>query len=436
MAVARDNAEKKQENNTTIQSITFDGLKNTGEHVIIRELINMEGKDFSSANWEIEKNRFESLDLFASVSMEVEEKEQGLELKYSFKELPSFIPFVAVKITDQNGWMFGPAVAFLNLMGSGIRLEAFARTTVYPDFFASNEYLLYITSQWLGSLPIEYEIFIVQNDTFNSLKMYDETSLSANSDFFHRITRNFKILYTGEIFWVKHDDMNPDFTVGDYGSSMFLSESGSDIVPKLGAGILWDTRDKLLNPHYGIFQELRISKYGGFLGGPADYMELLFDFRGFYTIKKKNIFHASVLGQWRPGEMGAYDYFNVGGTNTLRPYSPTPELYGQHELLGTIEYRYEFFDRINFSILGFNLFVGLQWVIGSDIAVLWDNETSFNDGRLHAGFFTGFHILIPGVDRFRIEMGIVNAGQKSMDIKFGYTMGLYEKSKVQRWSVR
>jgi outer membrane protein assembly factor BamA len=418
-----------------ITEIRIEGLSTTREETVRRELRHHIGETFREEIWQKEKARFESMDIFATSELTVTENNQGTILTYGFTELPFFIPFIAMKVTDQNGWMAGPAIAFLNMLGRGIRLELFARATIVPEFFRARELLFTISNRWIGSLPLEYDVFIVYNDLYNSLKLFDETSVTGNFDFFYRLTPNFKILATTEFYWVREDQANQNFTAGAFTSPLFLG-SENDYWVKLGFGASYDCRDRTINPHNGIYQEVRFSQYGGFLGGPADYREVLFDFRGYYTAFSHHIFHLSLLGQYRPGTMGAYDFYHVGGTNTLRTYSPEPEFFGQHEFLATFEYRWEIIERLNFTLFGFNLFFGLQWVFGTDQAVLWDSDDTIGMGRYYGGYFTGAHLLFPGFRRMRIEFGIHGDETKEAKVAFGFTFGLWEKATVQRWRVR
>lgn len=419
----------------TVTSVHISGLEITREPLIRRLLTNRTGRAFSADDWISERNRLEGLGIFSDISLNVSPSDSGVNLEYRFRELIPVIPFLSLKITDQNGYMTGPAIAFLNMFGHAERLEAYYKTSVYPDAFSAAEYMLYLQSKWVSSLPLEYEIFLVHNDSYNSLKLYNESSYMLTADFYYRLTRRFKIIYTDDLFYVKHDPHNEIFSPG--GMDMFLSSGASDIVPKIGFGILWDSRDNLVNTHRGIYQELRFSQYGGCLGGPADYREFLNDTRIFFTLAKHSIFSTSLLFQYRPGRMGAYDLFHIGGTNTLRTYTADPGRFGQHELLFTEEYRYEFFDRLHFTLFNQRLFIGLQWVAGTDIGVLWNSSDRPDDGRTYAAFYTGLHILFPGFNRIRLEWGF-HRGEGAGDrrIKFGFTAGLWEKSVVQRWRVR
>ena len=432
-AVYLYSAEKKSEG--VIREIRFSGLIYTKGYVVRRELYHREGGKYNPEMWIKEKNALEGLDLFTGVSLKVIEEEDGIVLNYIFTELFRFIVFPSVKRTDLDGWLAGPAVAYLNLFGTDTRLEAYARTTA-ADPFATNELLLEMSSPWLLSLPMEYVIGFMKTDSYNSLKEFEENSFNGTVNFYYRMFPFLRVICNAEILSVEVDSRNSRFSPDGIERESFFSSSGYDVVPKAGIGLALDTRDRRLNPHRGMYQELRISQSGGFIGGDGNFTEYLFDLRGWLAFFKRHIFHGSFLGQYRPGEIGVYDYYHAGGTNSLRTYSPEPGIFGQHEAIFTLEYRYEIIGRYAFSFLDFNFYLGLQAVAGTDQVWLWKKEYAFRDADYYGGYYAGIHILAPGFDRLRIEGGFHDPDLKDWSLKFGFSIGLWEKSEVQRWRKR
>ena len=132
--------------------------------------------------------------------------------------------------------------------------------------------------------------------------------------------------------------------------------------------------------------------------------------------------------------MGAYDFLHVGGANTLRTHGINPDFYGQHEVISTTEYRMEFFEREPFEVFGSHLYFGFQWVLGADAIFQWRRA----QGRpvMLTSVYTGPHILFPGFDRIRIEIGINNLEQGLDKLAYGISIGLFEKLIMQRQRVR
>ena len=197
---------------------------------------------------------------------------------------------------------------------------------------------------------------------------------------------------------------------------------------------MYKEREKYFNPHHGQYYELSISQFGGLLGGPANYQELLGDMRFYIPAWGSDIIVLSALGRYRPGRKGAYDYLHAGGANTLRTYGLRPDFYAHHEVLTTLEYRWEFFERSTFEVFGNHFYYGLQWVFGTDTAMQWRTP----DGKpvfIHS-LYMGPHLLFPGIDRFRVEFGINQLGHGLDKVAFGINIGLFDKSFMQRQRIR
>ena len=105
----------KQYDLVKVGDIKFEGLKKTKEFVVTRELIHKSGKAFYCDSWIKEQKNLEGLDVFSSINLSFIKNEGRLNLTYSFEELPSYIPFVGGKKTDQDGLIVGPAFISMNL---------------------------------------------------------------------------------------------------------------------------------------------------------------------------------------------------------------------------------------------------------------------------------------------------------------------------------
>lgn len=418
-----------------IHSITTEGLHRTLPRVVTRHIRQRTGHPFDCAVWEREKIDWENLEIFAFIDVTATATAEGLNIVYTFQELPRFFAFPAAKATDLQGWSLGPGASMLNILGRDIRLDFYIRTTVAPTPFLATEYMLYAQSHWIGALPIEWILQLTHVDSFNPILEFDERSFIFELELYHRIFSHFKLLYTADLQAISHDTSVTAFTPkAGVSHEMFLSDSDWDYVPKLGAGIAFDSREKIFNPHRGIYQEFRLCQYGGFIGGPANYLELLTDFKGYVPAFNNDILALSALGRYRPGTMGAYSFFYVGGSNTLRAYDTNSENYGQHELLSTAEYRLEFFERHPLNVWDSNVFYGLQWVFGADVAMLWHPEET--TPKTLMSLYTGLHILFPGFDRLRIEVGVHNFDDGLQHLQYGLSLGLYEKTLMQRQRIR
>jgi len=424
------------ETNKKIIKIEHRGLKKTKESTVNYYLIHKEGGPYDPAIWEVERNSLIDLDIFADVQLEVNDTEEGIVLIYKYKELPAYIIFPAMKRTDQDGLLIGPGLAFTNIFGEGIHQELLNRFTAVPEPLRAKEFLSYTYIPEMEWLPFITEITVNYFQSYNSLKLYDEKSLYSEANFIYRFTKKIKIEMSGSSLWVRHDPDSPVFTSGDKSISMFQGRGGWDFLPSLGTGIIYDTRQRIMNPHYGFYNELKASVYGEKLGGDSDYMEYIYDFRGYIPVLDKHIFHANFLARYRPGTIPGYELYHIGGINSLRAYEPDPSICGQHEVLWTIEYRYELFTNRQISLFDLHAYYGFQLVLGMDNALYWFPGEDSSSGHYLNSFFAGIHLLVPALERVRLEFGFHGPYRDENEIRFGINLGWYEKAYTQRRRVR
>ncbi|MDB5049941.1 MAG: hypothetical protein JWO30_3012 [Fibrobacteres bacterium] len=388
-----------------------------------RELRNRIGERFTCANWQAEQARLEDLDIFAEVSLQTAPaKDSGVVLTYAFRELPPYIPFVAVSKTEQDGLSLGPALASLNFLGQGVRAEFITRFGGTTEFQAS------LSSTRLLDLPLKYDFAVLRVDSYNRFESFHEDSWRIKLDMAQGLGEMglpdpAYLIYAGELFLLQD---------GKGDSGILLSGNG-DFVPRLAAGLLWDGRDRRHNPRRGLYQELRVTQNGGFLGGPADYREWLSDTRAYLPWQTRNTLVLGDLYQFRDGILGSsfgrYDRFHAGGVNTLRGYG-NDAFQGKSEIVFTIENRTDLVRKRTLRLWRWSAYYGLQGILGWEGASLWDHN-SLLERDFHSGWYGGLHVLIAGADRIRFE-----AGSKSAKFQLEYDIGILDKADIQRFRAR
>lgn len=389
-----------------ILNVRYSGLKETKPHVVERELLNTPGQIFSVENFHSEKLNLESLDLFSDVSLVCTESADGLDLEYRFTELWHWIPSPAGKKTDQDGWMLGLALAHLNVAGEDVRVEAQYRTSLSP-LFDAKEFAIYASSPWLLGLPLSWNFEFLRTDSWDALRNFYDRSWYAHLEIGARLLKNVSLLWAPSYRYVQK-----------YGS-----------VPDLGLGVLLDARDSKVDPHLGAYEEFRVTRYGVFYADVEDYVEYLWDNRLYFPVGRL-ITGASSLLRYRPGTQMFFDRLHQGGANTLRGFDPDSSIHGRHEAIWNVEERFVLLERRPFSVLGANLFWGVQLVAGVEGSFLWDSTTpDWSDYR--QSVYGGIHFIIPALDRIRIEAGYSPDGGK---IKA--SVGLYDKNTSMRWRSR
>jgi len=419
-----------------IRKIELEGLKRTAADFIRSKLLHSRDGEFSRELWERERRVLMDYDIFADIRCRVTSDEEGEVLVYSFQELPAFLIFPAMKRTDQDGLLMGPGLAIMNFFGLPIHQEFLWRMTVAPEPLRANEMLYYIWVPEIFSVPVQAEFEVEYFDSYNALKLFEERSYYGMANIIYRCAGNLHILLSGSTVWMRHDDSSPALEADGQMISMFLGEGEWDFLPAAGIGLIHDARERLMNPHSGLYNALSVSVAGGKLGGDGDFWVVRHDFRAYIPAGERHILHANALTRFRPGTIPGYELYHIGGVNSLRSFQPDPDICGQHEVLATLEYRFEFFANRQISLFGMHGYYGLQAVIGNDHAFYWLPDDSFDEGRHLSSVFIGLHLLVPVLDRVRVEFGCNGYDRADRSIRFGLNVGWYEKAYTQGRRVR
>ncbi len=416
--------------NQKIGKQEFLGLKHTKHWVVERELHNKVGQEYSDTKWKKERAALMDLDLFSKIELDVINSDSTVTLQYRFFEILAYLPVIVVEKTDQDGWSAGPGLASVNLLGRDIRLEALSR------FGGTTEYQFSLSSPWIVSLPIEYDLFAKRVDSYNSLddfhELSDEFRLRLNERYLGqwRMTRGLESIFLADMLRLHSDRQGVQ-----------LSQGRSDLIPRLGAGLLWQNLDARINTTRGVRVEMEGKRSGGPLGGPSDYWEWTLDFRAYlplWPFYLRHILQFSNLYQWRSGVLGEnvplYDRFHLGGVNSLRGYEPGTAS-GKSEWILNWEYRYKIGPPLHVMLWKWPTYFAFESVVGVDRAQVWKSSSWVGNQSFYGGY-TGLHILTPGIERIRLELGSPAKRWQEANLALTFDIGLYEKSKSQRFAKR
>jgi len=329
------------------------------------------------------------------------------------------LPAPALKQSDQDGWMVGGALAALNLFGYDIRAEVQARGTLSP-WLQAKEFAFYASSPYAGNWPVSWKTEMIRTDSWDPLRNFHDQSWNGELDASYLGSCKLGGLFTSGFRLLDH---------GSQDSLAWLGTHRQEWVPRLGFAFLWDTRDAAMETHRGLYNEWRVTQNGGLLGGPANYLELLWDAQG--TLPwGPGVIRTGSLIRLRPGTVGFYDELFQGGANTLRGFSPDSAIYGNSEIILNAEWRQPWVHRRSLRVLGVQGFWGLDWCAGYDGAWLWDKGTP-DWSNYRDALYVGLHLLVPAIERIRFEVG---ADPRTRT--WAFTIGLFEKATTQRWRSR
>lgn len=173
-----------------------------------------------------------------------------------------------------------------------------------------------------------------------------------------------------------------------------------------------DTRDFVFNPTSGRYDSLTLEYNGGFLGGNYDYKKATVELRRFYPVtrNKKQVFGFRMNLALGKGNIPRFDYFDLGGVNTLRGYDEY-QFAGTKRLFYNVEYRFLMSGNLSMVLFGD---AGNAWTSLKDLTFLPGN-------KMYRSFGLGLRLKIPqfGMGPVRLDYAIALDPRDTM-IHFGF----------------
>jgi len=384
----------------SVTRIDLTGNKITKEYIIRRELKLTVGQPFRLATLQGDITRLENLAIFSSILVIPTQETEGVALEFNFREMPWILPSLSVGYTEQDGWSVGPAVAALNLLGRNIYLSANAR------FGGSTSYRLYFNYPWITWKHLSTEMtasHIIRND---KVLEFGETSDEITPWVGMYLGRHGR-LRCGFSYFKMHSDTE----------GITLSSDNTDNLYRLGVSLAWDTRDSWRNPREGWHNEWVGMRTGGWLGGDGDSWLGVYDLRRFQPLMPAQTLVLGGLVSMQSGEVGrelpSYLQYFLGGSSSVRGYKTEElgkELFGKNQLIGTVEYHLLVQDLKEYRLLGLAFSLGLKLVAFTDVGLAWSRSEDFNWSRTAIGYGIGAHLLVPGVEVVRLDLGMSRRG--------------------------
>jgi len=379
------------ENQKVIQ-VHLAGHKVTKEFVITREMETRVGEPLKVDTILADVQRLENLSIFAEIRVTGEAHAGGVGVTFTFKEMPTYIPFVGISYTEENGFSGGPGISSLNLSGRDMSLSA----TAY--FGGSDQYKVAYSWPWIGGDHVSLDFVGARLDRADTLNDFQETSY----EFTPQVGRYFR----------KNGRIKAKFSLFRMGSDVdgkTLSPDNHDDLARLGVSVGWDTRDSWTIPRSGWRNELEVWKTG--FGGDGDFWTLIVDLRKYVPIGKRQRLMFAGLASLQNGTVGVdipeYMIYRLGGANSIRGYSLDQlgrQLYGKSQVLGTVEYSYNLVPLRSWSLSKFSFRLGLDVALFTDGGLAWSTSEEFKWKRGRAGLGGGLRLLVPGTEMVRFDL--------------------------------
>lgn len=396
-----------------VEKIEIKGNVKTKDKVIRRELAISPGETFDMVRVRLSKQRLENLNYFEKVDAQpeptevrdrknlvvsVEEKNTGnMSVGAGFSSIESVVGFV--EVSQGNFDMFKPP--WFTGGGQKMRLRASYGSQ-------RQDYLLSFVEPWFLDRKLAFSVDLYHRNTAFQSALYDQVQTGMR-------------LGLEKALWTDFFRGNVSYTIEDVGisnvdpaaSPELRAENGTQIVSKIGAGLVYDSRTGGLVPTGGQRLEFISELAGGPVGGEADFYRLELRgsqyLRGFWEGQTWEIIgRIGTIQAYGGDRITLFNRYFLGGPRTMRGFrfgdvsprdSLTEPLGGNTYWLGSVEYSIPLIDRLRFAMF-------------YDIGNVYSSSFSFNPNTAkgermfqdNVGF--GLRINIPNLGPLRLDYGI------------------------------
>lgn len=336
------NIEKGQE--VYVRRIDIVGNTRTRDKVIRREITIGEQERFSSTKIQAIKPRVSRFGYFENnievATERVPEAEDRLDVRVKVKEKPTGFFSVAGGFSSVETFIFAAQIQESNLFGFGKTLSLSAQIGgVTQLFFLNYQDPAFFDSPWTFD--------ITAFNTDREFRDFDRQSYGGTVTLGRGLFSNL-----GGRLTYRYEKVDIGDVSGD--AELLISDSKRRI-SSIGLGLIWDTRDNLIDPSRGNISRT-VLEYAGPFGGDTDFIKYTLATRFFFPLWFNTVF--SIVGEYGiidlrnvGDDLVVSERFFLGGPSSLRgfkfrrvgPRVPTDDgdyviIGGTQELLFSAEY--------------------------------------------------------------------------------------------------
>jgi len=403
----------QQDSSSVISQIVIMGNEQTGENVILRELLIKAGDKPNQELIDQSRKRIQNLLLFNRVELTLLPQDQNYILLIEVTERLYLYPFPIFTLHDRD-WeklSYGVSLAHLNFRGQNEKLKIAFWFGYQPGFGLS------YSDQWAGDslhLTTNFGVgkYIVKHRTYN----FEENHIASSASVGKWWNYNFK---TELLLLFDH------IKVDDFFAPLMHSGKSSETIWGLSTYFRYDTRDLYEYPTTGWVNRLSVTKYGIFQKY-NNYWRISLDLRryqnlGFFTLAGR--FYQNYLF----GQIPVFRSNYIGFSERIRGYF-FDVFEGNHVQTAGLELRFPILPVKYFSYDTFiipeeylkNLKFGINAGIFIDTGIAWSKSNEYGINSFHTGFGAGLHFRIPYVEVVRLDYGL----NRDLEGQFIFELGV------------
>ena len=403
-----------------VTAVEIAGRDVTREHVIRREIETRPGQPLELETLAADLQRLRNLGIFAEVGAGTEAEGEGVRVTFTVREMPPWIPFLALSYTEENGFSAGPGVSALNLTGRQMTLSGRA------EFVGATQYRARLLWPWVTGEHVSFDLYAAHLQRDDTLNGFRERSDEFTPTVGRYLGTHGRVAGTLSLFRMQADV--PGKT---------LSPDDVDQLVRLGVSLGWDTRDAWDSPRHGWQNKLDLTRTGGLLGGDGDFWTMNLDLRRWQPAGRRRTVLLSSLLTLQSGVTGQdlplYLDYHMGGANSIRGYSVEQlgaTLYGKNQLIGTAEYSFELVPLRRWNFWKWSLRLGLDAAAFGDAGIAWEEPGQLTLPRARGGLGAGLRLRVPGTEMIRFDLGWSPTGG------FHFHLAALSKPEAQRRRLR
>jgi outer membrane protein insertion porin family len=396
-----------------ILRIEVSGNKRTKEYVVTRELQTGVGDSLNPKTMQSDIKRLTKLPAFSKVDIVPVSEGAGVVYTVKVYETAWLLPAVLPGNSEENGWYAGPMISTPNWFGRAIS------ASISTQFGGITKYSFSVYNPWISVAHRQFSLSGGTNYQEREDKIRESQEITSASSmrtvFYPGLNR---IASVGLGFQYLR-------TMSDK-SGVTLSPTNSDHLYRLELLFRINSIQDPLDPRDGWVAGVQEMRTGGFLGGDGDTWRTQVDITHYRPLFDRCALALGGVFDHQSGIVGqdipTYLQYSLGGVSSIRGYSRTElgkVLYGKNQLLVTAEYSYQVTAPRRIQLLGLPFLafrVGFNVVAFVDGGVAWSEKQDLSWNRSKTGVGVGFHFMVPGIDRIRLDLGFNDTGDLSFHI--------------------
>jgi outer membrane protein assembly factor BamA len=383
-----------------IQNIIIIGNKVTKDNVILRELVIHKGDIPDQDLLRESQQRLMNLFLFNRVKMDIyPQDDKSVILIIEVTEQLYFypVPILTLRERDWTKWSYGLSVVNSNFRGQNEKLWAGFWLGYRPGFGVT------YTDHWAGDSLHLNTGFNIMKTIFNNhtITEMEERHIMGKVSVGKWWSRAFNTALTFHFDQIK---------VAEEFREWMRSGNTTEHTFGLELSLRYDSRDLFSYPSTGWLHIIKLFKYGLFKEYNS-YENMVLDFRRFVQIGSVILagrFYQNSLF----GAIPIYRLNYIGYSERIRGHF-YDVWEGKHVQIGSIETRFNIIPIRYFSLdlptvpaqYSHNLQIGLSAALFVDTGIVWVTPEQYTIDNFKTGFGFGFHIHLPYIEIFRVDIG-------------------------------